>query len=96
MSMLTAKEFEKLQKALDEYADLAQAQQVMWKELGIKFRGTLAEACILSSGARDVVETNVLIRSQLARVEQELSTLDSHLRAMVWSLMANIQETANG
>ena len=89
---LAVKDYEKLRTNLEVLDGQVLDVVDTLKALQTKFQGTLAEACILTKSAREVLEINVLARVQLARVLKELNGLDEYLRMMVIALMCEVKD----
>lgn len=88
---MTAEQFQKLQNSLEAMADSVTSKATELKDMGIKFRGTLAESCMFSKADREVVELNALLRSQYDRVQSELSTFNHLFQMMVGTLVAKVE-----
>lgn len=87
---LTGERFEKLRAELDKIYDFFNTHNP--EQIGVKFRGTTAEACIFTNSDREIVEQNAMLRMQFNRIEQEHQTMCKLLDMFTMTLVGRIEE----
>lgn len=87
---LTGERFEKLRAELDEIYNHFNTNNP--EQIGVKFRGTTAEACIMTRADREIVEQNAVLREQFARIEEEHGRMCKLLDMFTMTLVGKIEE----
>lgn len=83
---MTNEQATNLWKLLEGLEKLVSMHKNALENMGVDFRGILAECCILSNSSRDVIEYNSMCRVQYNRVIDEIT----HLKKLLGLMAATI------